>query len=335
MIFELVCLPEKFDSVNIKDLIILNWDDCLIQEQWFLKEEPFIEKLIYRVDASFKQLLERKEDSDTFCQTFQSYIGRLLNLLIKYLPFKDEVINSVDFLELKDPFNILEQKIYKFNEIFMVVTDDEIRLTTLPEVLRLKTKGGLESFQYRSGDKLVDIWERIRISDQYPSLSKFAKLAQILPVSSFCVEQAFSIIKLFRTDQRNRLSENSLEGLILMHQEYHDKSEITISDEMVLLCKEIKENLNNRKSDKKRTSDQISSVIDTQSMDEILNSQEGSQRIEGIEGVAKGPKQFKSTNLNIHSQNSQDKILLNFGQPKDDEVTLSILEEEVHITKKV
>ena len=112
MIFELVCLPEKFDSVNIKDLIILNWDDCLIQEQWFLKEEPFIEKLIYRVDASFKQLLERKEDSDTFCQTFQSYIGRLLNLLIKYLPFKDEVINSVDFLELKDLFNVLEQKIY-------------------------------------------------------------------------------------------------------------------------------------------------------------------------------------------------------------------------------
>ena len=217
----------------------------------------------------------------------------------------------------------------------MVVTDDEIRLKTLPEVFRLKIKGGLESFQYRSGDKLVDIWERIRISDQYPSLSKFAKLAQILPVSSSCVEQAFSIIKLFRTDQRNRLSENSLEGLILMHQEYHDKSEITISDEMVLLCKEIKENLNNRKSDKKRTSDQISSVIDTQSMDEILNSQEGSQRIEGIEGVAKGPKQFKSTNLNIHSQNSQDKILLNFGQPKDDEVTLSILEEEVHITKKV
>ena len=70
-------------------------------------------------------------------------------------------------------------------------------------------------------------------------------------------------------------------------------------------------------------------------MDEILNSQEGSQRIEGIEDVAKGPKQFKSTSLNIHSQNSQDKILLNFGQPKDDEVPLSILEEEVHITKKV
>ena len=59
--------------------------------------------------------------------------------------------------------------------------------------------------------------------ENFKVLSKLARLAQTLPTSSAPIEQSFSIIKLLKTDLRNSLTEESLEGLIFVGEEFRDK----------------------------------------------------------------------------------------------------------------
>lgn len=114
----------------------------------------------------------------------------------------------------------------------------------------------------------MDVWGRIRQTGQYPMLVRFTKFAQILSTFSSDVEQAFFIIKLFRTSQRSRLSEQSLEGLVLVHQAFQGKENIEISRRTVELYQEMKKNLSQRKSEKKEESKRTLPIIRTHSQKE-------------------------------------------------------------------
>jgi len=60
------------------------------------------------------------------------------------------------------------------------------------------------------------------------------RFAEALPTSSATIEQSFSVIKLVKTDRRNRLQELSLEGLILIGQEFRIKSPESIINERII-----------------------------------------------------------------------------------------------------
>jgi len=124
-----------------------------------------------------------------------NFISKLLNLLLKYLPFKDEVIGSTDFLLLQEKYPILESKIKRFNELFKVSEKNEFAEQILPQLLRLRTSGDLNFYFNSASDNLSDIWMKISKNNNYNQLAKFARLIEILPVSSSDVEQTFSILK--------------------------------------------------------------------------------------------------------------------------------------------
>ena len=61
---------------------------------------------------------------------------------------------------------------------------------------------------------------------KYSYLIKFFYFSQILPTSSSDAEQEFSIIKLFKSKQRNSLSKEGLEGLLLIQNEIGARTNI-------------------------------------------------------------------------------------------------------------
>ena len=75
-------------------------------------------------------------------------------------------------------------------------------------------------------------------------------MAETLPTSSAIIEQSFSVIKLLKTDLRNKLSQHSPEGLVLVGEEYRQKKNIKISDRMMNLYDEVKQEVNMKKLDK-------------------------------------------------------------------------------------
>ena len=251
-ILELVCKPEKFGVFDFKTLQDFDWESINIQQEWFLNNEEFLEKIAYKIHYEFKILLNKDPDeAEKLAENYKKYIAKLLNLTLVYLPFKDKIIEAVDFVEMKDNYNILENKIIYINNVFNIISEKESMNSVFSELLRLKTSGEFFSFFQREDDSITDVWNRISCSSKYSSISKFFKLAEILPISSVGVEQAFSIVKLFKTDQRNSLSEESLEGLLLLFQACQEQQVIEISAKTLEMYKELKENLKMRKNSRK------------------------------------------------------------------------------------
>ena len=83
------------------------------------------------------------------------------------------------------------------------------------------------------------MWDKIERSERLSMIPKLARLAESLPTSSATIEQSFSNIKLIKTDLRNRLGELSLEGLILVGQEFRSEKKIIIEEPMLSLYKNV------------------------------------------------------------------------------------------------
>lgn len=219
-IFELVCEAEKFHETPFSELLKIEWGSSQVREEWFLKEKDFIKKLSFKIHGNFETLTNLETDKKTkWISNYQNYISQLLAKFIKKMPFENEMLGIVDFLELKDKYVTLEQKLAKFNDMFQVVEKEELRNEVFSQLLRLRDTG-FDFYCQNSMETSRNIWATIEKSKKYPALIKFAKLAQILPTSSADIEQAFSIIKLFKTEQRNSLSAESLEGCLLINQKY-------------------------------------------------------------------------------------------------------------------
>jgi len=250
-IFKLICSPEKFET-PFKEIINENWDDENIQSQYFLKGEDFIKNLHHKVHHSFIYLeTTHPKLTDSFINIFYQFIGNLLNQLKKYLPFTNEVLHASSFIELKDSLPILEDKLMLFNQIFNLVSENELKFCVFPQLLRLR-EFGFENFQRSESDNALTIWQRIEKTGKYPSLVKFFRLSQILPVSSSNVEQSFSTIKLFMTEKRNMLSNEALEGLLLIHQKYSNFEEIQLPVNIDQSFLKMKEEMNQQKNQRQK-----------------------------------------------------------------------------------
>ena len=251
-ILELVCRPEKFDTLEFKYLQELDWESYDTQQEWFLSNEEFGKKLAYKITYEFGSLInDHPVIFQEFADSYKMYFGKLLNLLIHYLPFSDPLIEAIDFIQMKDKYPILENKLIKVNNLFEISSESELKNEALPQLLRLRTTGEFFSYFQGEDDRILDVWNRISKVNKFNSIAKFAKLSQILPVSSAGVEQAFSVVKLFKTQQRNSLSQESLEGLLLVFQAQQEKNPILFSTKVIQLYEELKEALNLRKNGQK------------------------------------------------------------------------------------
>jgi len=248
-IFKLVCKPEKFDT-NFEEILLIQWDDAVVQSEWFLFGNEFLNALSNKFDSRFEYLKKFScAFQNNFVSIFHFFIGKLLSLLLVYLPYKDQIIQFSSFIELKDKLPILEDKMLALNKVFNIVSDSELKNEVFIEILRLRDQG-FENFFSGPQDTSLDIWKRIEKTGKYPNLVKFFYFCQILPTSSSDVEQEFSIVKLFKTEQRNSLSPEGLEGLLLINQnKIENKNEVPL--QCLSLFKEFKEELNASKNEKR------------------------------------------------------------------------------------
>ena len=77
---------------------------------------------------------------------------------------------------------------------------------------------------------------------RYPMLSSIFQVAHSLPTSSAWIEQSFSYLKLFKNQQRNCLSEQSLHSLRLL-KEYLTTGEDIVSERLIEMYIEMKESI--------------------------------------------------------------------------------------------
>ena len=92
------------------------------------------------------------------------------------------------------------------------------------------------------------MWDLLEKQKNLELLPRLVRLAQTLPTSSAPLEQSFSIIKLLKTDLRNSLTEGSLEGLILVGDEYREQEDILVTEKMLHYYYQVKKTFNETKN---------------------------------------------------------------------------------------
>jgi len=252
-ILEIVSDPYKFDAFTFDKITEIDWQDEKTKKEWLLPQTAFLEKLSYKINKDFSKLLEPKNQSfaQFFAEKYQNYAMDLLKNLVVYLPWTDKVVEAASIVEMSGIYEKLEKHVDYLNEKFGIVDESDLKEYVLPELLRLK-KEWASKFIVSEKESVMTVWARIEKDHRYQHLMKIIHMIQILPVSSSNVEQLFSIAKLYRNDQRNSLSESSLEGLLLLHQEFQQSKKLVITPEVIALYKQVRSQLNERKNGKKR-----------------------------------------------------------------------------------
>jgi len=240
----------RITELNMDTFLASDWDQSLTRRTWFMNLHQFIE-FVSEIPRCSQIKNLGSECQNVFYENFSNFLAKILNLLAKYLPLKDETIDLLDFVDLRGDFVLNEQKILKFNKIFKVITDPE-ELEALKQELTKLTD--LNPTDYRKLAKSsLETWDLIE-KDGFKYAPQIARYAQTLPTTSAGIEQTFSIIKLVKGDKRYNLSEANLEGQLFIKDEFQkfqnqEKSILpTLPDEIVRFYYKMKGNLNNRKN---------------------------------------------------------------------------------------
>jgi len=264
-ILELILKPSMSDQ-SINYYLEQDWEDCSIQDKFFLEPQEFISNLVSSISSKFSIFEEEsKKIQEDFSYIFYDFIGKILNLLKDYLPFQDKLIDILDFVELKDPMVIFKKKLKSFCDYFQIISEDEKPL--LQDEL-IKLKNIRVDYYQDSSTNTLHMWDRIQANENLILIPKIVFYAESLPTSSAGVEQSFSQIKLLKSDLRNRLEEATLEGLVLISQEFSESKNICIDEKMIKLFLEVKKNFNKKKIVQKKSSQKTNNlniVLETES----------------------------------------------------------------------
>lgn len=93
------------------------------------------------------------------------------------------------------------------------------------------------------------MWDGIEHFEKLEVLPRIVRLAETLPTAPTTLEQLSLIINLIKTDLRNKLNEFSLEGFILIGQEFRSHGpEKIISPKMVKFAPEVIDKFKEKKN---------------------------------------------------------------------------------------
>ena len=287
-IARLVVVPSKLYS-GIETLSKVQWKNSEVQKDWFVDNDAFLGYIAEKFGLD-QFLPSNKSISDAkkreFCSFFKSYIAEILTLFAKKLPLSDKAIDIIDFVELKDEFHIIEQKIKSFAKMFSLIPAN--KYIELENELHDLHKRGFYAQKVQAQTKnkegkielsTMKLWSLIQESNNYIHLPIIFKFAQSLPCSSANVEQTFSRIKHIKSYARNKLSTDSLEALLLITEEFR-KKEIIITEKMVETYKKLRDTIKERKGGTEASTSQTSKYIDIQTEEtKILKDADDSKMI--------------------------------------------------------
>ena len=260
----------QMDKVNILSQDFQDWN---VHDKYFMKPQEFVWNITELFSEKFKSLLNfPSQHLIDMVRHLYDFIGRILNSFKQYLPLENDLISVLDFVELKDGYVGLKEKVKRFIKFFDLIKTEEERNRLTEEFLRLKN---INIDYYRDPERNnLWMWDRLEHVEKLEVLPKIARFAESLPTSSATVEQSFSIIKLIKTDKRNRLKELSLEGLVLIGQEFRLKNpENIINERIIELSSQV---IDNFMSKKKIITKKTSEEQKTQEQEELIIEKEKS-----------------------------------------------------------
>ena len=172
-----------------------------------------------------------------------------MKFLSIHLSLKDEVVQLVDFVELKAPPHILENKILKFNNLFHIFPKESIPQIT-QEITKL-VNIDIKKDQVLSKNSSLHLWDRIERISNFKYLPMIFRMAHVLPTSSADMEATFSQVKLIRTAIRNRLKPETPHSLLSICEEFRENNKdkrILIPNYLIEQYDEMIKQLNQAKS---------------------------------------------------------------------------------------
>ena len=169
-ILELVLNPKKVSQLDKLKHSEIDWQDTEVQDLLFLSQKDFIDALIDDLDKKFKPLAGYNEkDQMEFVDIFYDLIGRILNCMHEYLPLEDEIVGLLDFVDLKDTYIVLKQKIKEFARRFKMI--DEGNKAKFKEEL-VKLRDLKTEFYRETSINLHHMWDRIEKQENFTLIPK-------------------------------------------------------------------------------------------------------------------------------------------------------------------
>jgi len=157
-LLDIVANPTTFLN-NKKEIFEKDWQDTLIQEQFFMSSEEFIENIIEEFGSKYKALKDQSvEVQKEWADIFHSFVGRIINLLIDYLPLKDPLVEILDFVDLKDDYPVLREKVRKFNKKFNIIEEKNL-VKSKEELIKLNNTN-IEFVRNKSNSHL-HLWDHL------------------------------------------------------------------------------------------------------------------------------------------------------------------------------
>lgn len=208
----------------------------------------------------------------------------------------------------------LRKNILCFNQYFKIYESEQ------EDVLKLEIndlmKLNIDWMREIAEDSALRLWDLIeatynqsnsqkkKVSKRFPLLSKIFQTAHAIATSSATIEQTFSLMKLLKNDLRNKLSEKTLESLLLFCQEYNDKKVIA-SDRLIELFDGTapKEELDERTRDNVKRSANDEKKLDELSQKKRLKPNENAE-----ENKIEEPIKISLTKKNEDEHSSQDSV---------------------------
>ena len=109
--FALLFLNSKSFPTNIIELKEEEWQDSNAYTTMLLSPEDFIMNIVLDLDHQLVDLESfSSEEKKVFADIFQPFMIKIISRLIYYLPFADELINTLDFVSLNMEFDELKKR---------------------------------------------------------------------------------------------------------------------------------------------------------------------------------------------------------------------------------
>jgi len=264
----------------------------------------------------------------------------------KRLPIKDEFFRECEVLQLNDFNESIKATWLKLGKRFETKIDYDSLATEL-DIFEWNFQGIQESFKSKRASN-IEFWENLR--DEYQNICDLALIIITLPYSTVSIERTFSILRQIRGTERNRLSEESLEACLFMHQTLGDTSLFTWSDDLInnyskmwhsvqesekLPNRDSEPHLNNHSQQENSQSENSGTQIvgngrgsETQVISNILESQnssksKSSRRFQAVRRKAEMPLQRDKD-----SGNPLKKMKLTFDVPVRDDISFESIQRE-------
>ena len=294
--------PNHFPS-NLLDLQEEDWRNFDEAKEKFISSKDFISVLITDLDPKISPLESYSEEAQNeFTEVFQKYLHEIFRLLFEYLPYKDQIVNVLDFVILSASLHELKQKILTFNNAFKILQPEQIS-SLFNEISRIISDDEFVWMKKTSKKSSLSLWDLIQgtcSENCKDMLSKLFRTAHSLPTSSAGVEQSFSWLKLIRNVLRSRLQEETTQALLLIAQAFHSE-DFVVSDEMIIMYDEIKAALIDRKTP----------ILYQKEKEKSINMEINETNIEPKKGKKREPlepleKTLKMTKTSDRDQNEED-----------------------------